>query len=251
MPRHTSLQLRESVLRLFERGKKSREISSLLSIGKTTVNNIISKFKATGSVADRPRCGRPRKTSLRVDKLIKRKSVADVRKNARTIAQELRDENLADVSRSTVSRRLLAVRLYGRVGVKKPLIRKKNQMARLDFAKKYSYWNSDDWKKILFSDESKFQLFGTVGRQYVRRPAGTRYDSRYQIPTVKHGGGGVMVWGAFSAQGVGPLVEINEVMDRYIYKNILEDHMLPYAKKKCPVIGFFNMTTIQSILLSL
>ncbi|XP_072762585.1 uncharacterized protein [Anoplolepis gracilipes] len=106
MSPHTTIQLRKVVVKLSREGKTSREISALLSIGKTTVNNIINKFKTTGSVADRPRSGRPRKTTARVDKLIRRKSVVDVRKTAGMIAQELRDENLADVSRITVSRRL-------------------------------------------------------------------------------------------------------------------------------------------------
>lgn len=110
----------------------------------------------------------------------------------RYIAQELRDENLADVSRITVSRRLRDVGLFGRIGVKKPLISKKNQRARLQFAENHKDWTVQDWKKVLFSDESKFKLFGNDGKQYVRRPVSARYNYKYQIPTVKHGGGGVM-----------------------------------------------------------
>jgi len=84
---------------------------------------------------DRPRSGRPRKTSKRVDLVIKRKSIANVKKTAAEIARELQDENLADVSRSTVTRRLYDVGLFGCIGIKKPLISKRNKKARLQFAK--------------------------------------------------------------------------------------------------------------------
>ncbi|CAL1671580.1 unnamed protein product [Lasius platythorax] len=113
MSPHTAIQLREVVVKLSRNGNTSQEISALLSIGKTTVNNIINKFKTTGNVADLPRRGRRRKTTARVYKLIRRKSVVDVGKTAGMIAQELRDENLADVSRITVSRRLRDIGLFG------------------------------------------------------------------------------------------------------------------------------------------
>uniref|UniRef100_A0A914XFP7 Ephrin RBD domain-containing protein n=1 Tax=Plectus sambesii TaxID=2011161 RepID=A0A914XFP7_9BILA len=77
---------------------------------------------------------------------------------------------------------------------KKSLISIKNRKARLAFARAYQTWTSADWAKVLFSDESKFNLFLSDGIQYVRQSVGTRFAARYQVPTVKHGGGSVMVW---------------------------------------------------------
>ena len=117
-------------------GKVSREIADILAIGKSTVQVLINKWKVTSTLKDKPCAGRPRKTTNRFDKMIKRKAAADVKKNAAIIARELRDENLADISQSTVSCRLGEVGLFGCIGVKKPLISKKNKKARLEFAKK-------------------------------------------------------------------------------------------------------------------
>lgn len=240
MARHTQIHIRERVIKFSKDGKSSREIASLLSIGKSTVNDIITKYRAGYGLEDRPRSGRPRKTSKKVDRVIKRKSTADVKKTAAEIARELQDENLADVSRSTVTRRLHDVELFGRIGIKKPLISKKNKKARLQFAKDHKNWTVEDWKKVAFSDESKFNLFGGDGRQYVRRPVGTRNNVRYQIPTVKHYGGSVMIWGIFSAQGVGPLVEINGTMNAAIYRDILDKNLLTYAEEKMPQDWIFQ-----------
>lgn len=234
MARHTQIHIRERVIKFSKDGKSSREIASLLSIGKSTVNDIITKYHAGYGLEDRPCSGRPRKTSKKVDRVINRKSTADVKKTAAEIARELQDENLADVSCSTVTRRLHDIELFGRIGIKKPLISKKNKKARLQFAKYYKNWTVEDWKKVAFSDESKFNLFGGDGRQYVRRPVSTRNNVRYQIPTVKHYEGSVMIWGIFSAQGVGTFVEINGTMNAAIYRDILDKNLLTYAEEKMP-----------------
>jgi len=92
------------------------------------------------------------------------------------------------------------VELFSRISIKK-LTSKKNKKTRLQFVKDHLNWTIEDWKKVVFSDESKFNLFGD-GRQHIRHPIGTRNNVRYQIPTVKYGGESVMVWGIFSAQGV-------------------------------------------------
>ena len=55
-----------------------------------------------------------------------------------------------------------------------------------------------------WSDESKFEIFGSNRRVFVRRRVGERMISACVVPTVKYGGGGVMVWGCsdiFRIQG--------------------------------------------------
>lgn len=102
------------------------------------------------------------------------------------------------------------------------------------------HWTVRDWNKVLFSDESKFNIFGSDGRQYVRRPKGKRLDPKYVSSTVKHGGGNVMVWGCFSGYGMGPVRNIIGNMDRYKYLEILEEVMLPYAEWELPLKFVFQ-----------
>uniref|UniRef100_A0A8R1IDB3 Uncharacterized protein n=1 Tax=Caenorhabditis japonica TaxID=281687 RepID=A0A8R1IDB3_CAEJA len=49
------------------------------------------------------------------------------------------------------------------------------------------------WDKVLWSYESKYLMIGTEGITHVRRPVDKRYDPKYQVKSVKHGGGNVMI----------------------------------------------------------
>lgn len=62
-------------------------------------------------------------------------------------------------------------------------------------ARQYLHWSKKQWANVLWSDESKFNLFDSDGIKYVRRPPKQRFSPKYQLPTVKHGGGSIMVWG--------------------------------------------------------
>ena len=83
-------------------------------------------------------------------------------------------------------------------------------------------------------------MFGNGEKRWVRRPVGTKFDPKYQMPIVKHGGGSAAIWGCFSASAVGPLVRIDEHMDVNMYKEILEKHMLPFPRKKIPTGWIFQ-----------
>jgi hypothetical protein len=50
--------------------------------------------------------------------------------------------------------------------------------------------------RVIWSDESPFTLFPTSGRVW-RTPMEV-YNLKFLFPTVKHGGGSLMVWAAIS-----------------------------------------------------
>ena len=82
---------------------------------------------------------------------------------------------------------------------KKPLLKDTNKKKRLAWAKKHEQWTLDRWKSVLWSDESKFAIFGSNHCVFARHRVGERMISACVVSTVKHGGGGVMVWGCFAA----------------------------------------------------
>lgn len=109
--------------------------------------------------------------------------------------------------------------------------RKQNKRKRLAWAKKYKDWTAEDWKKVLWTDESKFEVFGNKRRSYVRRGVGERMSPNCIRPTVKHGGGSVMIWGCFGGNSVGDLIKIDTIMDKKLYHKILQFNAFPSGKK--------------------
>ena len=84
----------------------------------------------------------------------------------------------------------------------------------------------DDWNKVIFSDESKFNLFGSDGRQYCWKRSGEALKDQHVLGTVKFGGGGIFVQGCFTSQGIGNLCRIDGGLDAELYCKILDEDFL-------------------------
>ena len=76
------------------------------------------------------------------------------------------------------------------------------------------------------SDESEFQIFGSNRRVFVWRRVCERMISGV-VPTVKHGGGGVMVCGCFAGDIVCDLFRIQGTLNQHGYHSILQRYAIP------------------------
>ena len=92
-------------------------------------------------------------------------------------------------------------------------------------------WSTDDWSKVLWSDESISELWRTRGRVWVRRKPGERLLEECIVPTVKHGGGKVMVWGTMVQSGVRSLTVIDGRLNSEAYTKIVRAYVKKDAKK--------------------
>jgi hypothetical protein len=106
-----------------------------------------------------------------MDRRIKRMSQNDPWLPAPRIIAEI-PEML--VSPRTIQRRLIQAKLFSRRPVKKPLVSRRNRLARLAFAREHINWTIHDWKKVLFSDETRYKMYSSEGMKHVRRPVNTR-----------------------------------------------------------------------------
>lgn len=231
-----SEDFKTKIINDFKAGLKQKSICDKYSINKSAVSKIIKKFRETGSVKTQHLGGRPRKTTPRQDNLIAR----EFKKFPKITPREVVNSLKLEISTRTVSRRANEAGLGCYRPVKKPLISKKNRSARLQFARDHLNWSIQKWNTVLFSDESKYNLRGSDGRTFVRRPKGKRFDPKYTNKTVKFGGGNIMVWGCFSGQGMGPIHIIKDTMTGIGYRTILNDVMYPYAEENMPLVWRFQ-----------
>lgn len=204
------------------------QLAAQFNVTKSAISRALHRFRIRGGAIVKKQPGRPRITNCLVDRNIVRASRDDPRRSASVISAIISTSSCPVPSIRTIQR-LQQAGLHGRRPAKKPFINVKNRAKRVAWAKAHMGWTRTEWSQVLWSDESKYNLFGSDGVKYVRHPVGSRFDPKYQTPTMKHSGGSVIVWGCFSGRGIGPLRRIQGIMDRYQYEDILEKTMRPFA----------------------
>ena len=223
--------LRERVVEFHKDAFSVRKIARRLDMKHTTVQYIIQQFKKTGRVENKKGRGRKRVTSSRTDRYIKEVVMRDRKLSAKQLVKQVEASTGTKVSTQTIRNRLRERGLHGRIPRKKQFISQKNKMKCLNFAREHIDKPARFWKTVLWSDESKFNMFGSDGRQRVWRILKEEYSPKCLKPTVKHGSGNVLVWGRMAFAGVGNLHFIEEIMNADLYKSLLSQQMMPSAAK--------------------
>ena len=226
-----SENLKRCIVPLHEDGQSYKKFANTLKLSCSTVAKIIQRFKRAGSTQNRPRVGRPKKLSARAEHHIQMLSLKDRRRNAVSIAAEIEEVGGQPVSAQTIRRTLHQIGVHGCHPRRKPLLKTIHKKARKQFAEDLSTKHMDYWNLVLWSDKMKVNLFGPDGFKHVWRRPGEEYKDKCVMPTVKHGGGNVMVWGCMSAAGVGELHFIEGHMNFNMYCEILEQSMIPSLQK--------------------
>jgi hypothetical protein len=112
----------------------------------------------------------------------------------------------------------------------KPLLTKKQKKNRYEWAKSILSWTVDDWAKIIFSDESKFDVCVGDFRKRVIMSKEEAFHADCIKRTVKFPKG-VMIWGCMSAKGLGNFEFIDGIVNAEKYQKILTNSLLPSINK--------------------
>ena len=107
-----------------------------------------------------------------------------------------------------------------------PLLLKRHKDPRLKFIRQHKEKENSLWERVVWTDETKFQLFGHNNRNHVWRKDGKAYLPKNTVLTVKFFGGSIMIWGCFSAKGVSKISIIDDKRNAQKYKQILQGNLM-------------------------
>ena len=220
---------RLQVVQLKAKGLSHRAIGAAVGCSHTAVGLLCRKVKEEGTIRNRKRSGRRRKTTAKDDAFIALQAKQNPMQSSREISETLAT-GTATISPATVRRRLRETCLRSHVVRAKPLMTKSAAQKRLAFAKKYVNMPLSFWQKVIFSDESKFELISNRRKTRMWRPKGYPFWKRIVRNKAKHSQH-VMVWGCFSWHGTGHLVFIRERLTAAGYVDIINNHLMLSAMR--------------------
>lgn len=136
--------------------------------------------------------GRPKKLSATDQRAIRAQvnlGKAGKADNAVEITREVNQALEDPVHPQTVRNVLKAGNFAAYIKQDRPKLQPRHIKARLDFALKHQHWTVDDWKRVIWSDETKINRIASDGKEYVWQKKGKQLNNKRVKDTMKFGGG--------------------------------------------------------------
>jgi len=146
-PRLTSEQ-RSIAIGMLHGGIQAKAVAAHFGVAASTISRLKSRFNETGRVQDRPRSGRPKKTSAADDRYIVVKSRKSRLMSAPKLTEQFHTTSRIRVSTQTIRDRLHKRGLRGRRPYKGIILTANNARARLNLVTAHRRWTIDEWNKM-------------------------------------------------------------------------------------------------------
>ena len=208
-------------------------VSRAFGCHRNTIIRLRQRFQQTGGVADRRRPGRPRITNPRTDRFI---TLTHLRRCFQMATSSARQYG---ISIQTMLRRLRQP--WQPIRPRRPYVEQvltaRHRAARLQWAQRHFRWGQQQWARVLFSDESRFNLSHHDVRIRVFRRRGERFADNCLIGRDRFGGGSVMVWDGIMGRRKTNLIVVQGNLNAQGYINqILQPEAVPFLQRHGPAI---------------
>ena len=171
------------------------KISRRMKLSRHTVSKWIKRFKETSDVLEKHSTGRSTKISGKLEKIMKNTLLMNPELTEKEMPLQFKTYGIK-LHSTTISRGLKKLGYRYLVPASKPLLTKKQKLARLIFARE----NKDrNWNNIIFTDESTIKL-GANRERYWKKRRSRIYLRKQKYP------GKIHIWGSFTSAGFGKII---------------------------------------------
>ena len=234
MVRLTEVQ-RGQAIALLMQGQRQQQAARHFGVHVSTIERLVRRLRETGRVADRSLSGHLRVTSQRQDRAIRLVHLRNRHLTAtETVVNTVGSHNRR-IHPKTVRNRLRefgprARRPY--VGLPLNRARRARRMAWVT-ARAPRGVPMRHWRRVFFTDESRFTLFRADGRRRLYRRCGEQFADACVFERDIYGGGSVMVWGGISHGVKSPVIVVLGNLTAVRYRDeILRPVAVPLVQQR-------------------
>ena len=201
-----------------DKGLSLRQIAEKCVVSHTMVARIRKK---NVSAAISSQNGRPQLISDRAAREVAHCIRSDSYETPKIATQEIE----ISASEWTIRRSLRRIGLRAKEEENESALSNKNIKLRKQFVDTYEEWTTKDWKRVIWSDETKINRFKFDARSWYWTSSENNDQPGGIKQTMKFGSGSIMCWNCFTHRGVGPLVRIEGIIREKHYLTILKNNL--------------------------
>ena len=187
------------IISLLEAGHSACHIASITGLHNSTITRHCRKphpYLPKSSGGNPPKC-----SDINICHAVHLISAGRA-ENAVQVTRTLQDNTNQSLSTESTRRYLKKAGMKAVVKKDKPLLTKRHRKERLDFAISHQHWTVEDWKRVVWSDETKINCVGSDGMKWAWKKSGEGLSDRLVNGTLKFGGGSLMMWVCMLWEGV-------------------------------------------------
>ena len=220
-----SFETKKAIASLLKDEVPSRKIIDAFSISKATLSRIRNNMNSPENLKPKLHPGRPRILKPREERLFVRFALSNRFFPISDITKLFSRYYNIKISRQTATRILKRHFIHSRIARRKPYTTPRIRFTRKLYCKNHQSWESSDWNKVIFTDETFIRLDEAMRMRVICRVGG-QYLPENTINVRIPGRKGVMFWGAIGGRKKLLIFDVQNSMNCHKYLNLMNEHCI-------------------------